>query len=326
MNKYLRSFRHNDSGSVALITAIGLFTFLGFVALALDISHIISVKSELQRAADASALAGVRGLYPDTVNTVSNASYPLCGQAQERALRALQGNIVDGMVPSTNDSTVETGSWNYATKQFSPSCNLNTNTMQVMVRRNGVNMLFARIFGINTMNESASSTAVMDWVKSVGPGTLPIAINEDYAKSGNLEKVTFNPSTSDVGGWFSVPPDSASASTLDAYVNAGSCPAIKVGDLINLNNGVITSVMQSLKDKLAERDGTWDVTLPLVDSTQFNEVKPVKGFVVFRITTVSATGGDKYVQGVPLALGMGPGGSTPGGANYGVLAPPRLVK
>ncbi len=325
MQSFWKTFRRNDSGSVAAMTALGLFALLGVVGLALDIGHIIGVKGELQRAADASALAGARGLYPDILNNITYGSPPNCAQAEARAGAAAANNPIEGTAPAREDTTVETGTWDYSTRQFIQQCNSFTNTVRVTIRKNGVPMAFARIFGINAVDESASATAVMDWVRGVGAGTVPIAINEDYAKSGNPEKITFNPSTSDVGGWFSVPPDSASASTLSDYINNGSCPPIKVGDIISLNNGVITSVLQLLAQKLAGHGGSWDVTLPVVDSTQFNENKPVKGFLVFRVTQVDATGGDKFVKGIPLSLGMGPGASVPGGANYGVLAPPRLV-
>ena len=44
--------------------AIGLVVFLGFGALALDIAHLVSVKRELTKAAEAGALSGARGLWP----------------------------------------------------------------------------------------------------------------------------------------------------------------------------------------------------------------------------------------------------------------------
>jgi len=327
MQKFIRRFQTDQSGSVAVVTAIGLFSILGLVALGLDISHLIEVRAELQRAADAGALAGARGLYPDVINLASFSSPPNCGQAYYRSRATVARNIVDGAAPGFDAVSVQTGTWDYGAKTFVPSCNTLTNTVQVRVQKLGINMLFARIFGITQLNCDATSTAVMDWVKGLGPGTLPIAVNEDYAKSGNVEKITFNPATSDVGGWFAVPPgDSTSASTLNDYIDTGSCPPIKVGDIIDLSNGVVESVLKNLKNRLAEHGGTWDTALPVVDSTQFNENKPVKGFLIFRITEVSAHGNDKYVSGIPLGLGMGPGAAIPGGSNYGVLAPPKLVK
>ena len=42
----------------AVLIAILMFVFLGFAALALDLSHLFVAKNELQNAADAGALAG----------------------------------------------------------------------------------------------------------------------------------------------------------------------------------------------------------------------------------------------------------------------------
>ena len=44
--------------------ALGMVVFLGFVALALDIAHLVTVKRELAKAAEAGALSGARGLWP----------------------------------------------------------------------------------------------------------------------------------------------------------------------------------------------------------------------------------------------------------------------
>ena len=53
-------------GSVAIITAIGLVVFLGFVSLAIDMGHLYTVRNELQNVADASALAAASALIVDS--------------------------------------------------------------------------------------------------------------------------------------------------------------------------------------------------------------------------------------------------------------------
>ena len=58
----MSAFGRNESGAVAIITAILMVVFLGFLALAVDIGHLAAVKNELQNAADAAALAGARAL------------------------------------------------------------------------------------------------------------------------------------------------------------------------------------------------------------------------------------------------------------------------
>ena len=56
----------DESGAVAVVVAIIFAVLCGFVALAVDIGHMVRVKAELQRTADAGALAGVTGFVPYT--------------------------------------------------------------------------------------------------------------------------------------------------------------------------------------------------------------------------------------------------------------------
>ena len=56
----------DESGAVAIVIAIIFAALCGFVALAFDIGHMLMVKAELQRTADAAALAGVTGFMPYT--------------------------------------------------------------------------------------------------------------------------------------------------------------------------------------------------------------------------------------------------------------------
>ena len=61
----------DESGATAIIIALIFSVLCGFVALAVDVGHMVVVKAELQRAADAGALSGVLGLVPYT------GSYPI---------------------------------------------------------------------------------------------------------------------------------------------------------------------------------------------------------------------------------------------------------
>jgi Flp pilus assembly protein TadG len=54
----------DESGAFGVIGAIIFTAICGFVGLALDFGHYYKVRAELQRTADAGALAGVTGLFP----------------------------------------------------------------------------------------------------------------------------------------------------------------------------------------------------------------------------------------------------------------------
>lgn len=96
----------DQSGAVAVIAAIALVVLLGFVALAIDIGRIAVVKSELQRAADAGALAGAIALgqgypCPNWENNVENTATNTAGE-----------NKVDGNLVTSAD--VQKGYWNFS--------------------------------------------------------------------------------------------------------------------------------------------------------------------------------------------------------------------
>ena len=61
----VRRERKGERGSVLAISAVGMMAFLLATGLAVDISHFYLVKSELQNAADAAALAGASALNGD---------------------------------------------------------------------------------------------------------------------------------------------------------------------------------------------------------------------------------------------------------------------
>ncbi|MCE5264195.1 MAG: pilus assembly protein TadG-related protein, partial [Deltaproteobacteria bacterium] len=66
----LKSFitgRRRQSGAAAILVAFLMIVFLGIAALALDIGYLYVVRTELQNAADASALAGAGRLYPRSI-------------------------------------------------------------------------------------------------------------------------------------------------------------------------------------------------------------------------------------------------------------------
>jgi len=326
MRKKMRGLLDQDSGVVAVAAAIGLVVFLGSAALALDIGHLSSTQNELIRAADAAAMAGARGLWPTTLPVVSANPPPDCTTAQTRALSTATnaGNKVDGASLSSSDVTVQVGRWNYQTKTFTQGCSATTNGVRVTIQKRGITSLFARLLGRATTDQSATSTAIMDYSQGVGKGSMPIAMNIRYAQPGTTLFINFSPDPLDNGGWFADPPDSGSAKTFRDYIDYGTCPPLNIGDMVSLQNGQDASVLSDLKAKLAEHGGAWDLICPVVNTDNFTHSEPIVGFLPFRITGVQDTGSDKGITGTVLGL-MESATASPGGINCGVLAPAKMV-
>ena len=51
--------KKSDRGQVLVLVALAIFVLLGLAALGIDVGYMYSVRHELQRTADAGALAGV---------------------------------------------------------------------------------------------------------------------------------------------------------------------------------------------------------------------------------------------------------------------------
>lgn len=138
------------SGSIVVIVALSLTVLLGFCALAVDYGQLVWRKNQLQRACDASALAGASQL-PDK------------RKAQD----------VAGTVAGQNGVTNPTYDFRGGTSQIQVSA-----TQRVQFG-------FARVLGINSSLVGASAIAERAALTAV-PGAVPLTMTpEDYAAHKN---------------------------------------------------------------------------------------------------------------------------------------------
>jgi hypothetical protein len=235
-------------------------------------------------------------------------------------------NRVENAALTTGEVAVEVGRWDYAAKLFNPGMSINANGVRVTASRANVSTILAQVLGQTPKNMSATAIAVMDFATAVGKGTLPIAVNQDYADNpGITVYIGFNPDPEDNGGWFAKDPDSASSNTFKDYIDNASCPPLNIGDIIDLENGVDVTALQHLRDALEARGGDWVVFLPVVDTPRFNHEDRIDNFVPVKITEVKNTGEPKYVKCLVLTLAEA-ASALPGGGKAGALAPPKLVQ
>jgi Flp pilus assembly protein TadG len=318
------AFFSDESGSVAAVSAIVLVVLLGMAAMALDIAHLVSVRRDLTKAAEAGALAGARGLWPKILPSTSASRSPDTVTAWQWAYDTARDNPVDGIKLAVNGVvSVSIGRWDYTTSQFTAG-SAPYNAVKVTTRRDGVKMILGHLFGVFSRDVRASAIAVMDFAKAVGQGSLPIAINQEYTDPGTVLFINFTPDPLDNGGWFTETSDSANAATFKDYIENASCPPLKVGDIINLQNGNDTTTLQLMKDTLALHTNGWYVMLPVVNTSSFNHAEPIMAFVPFKITEINDTSNPKGVTGTVVSLAEVPT-ALPGGTNYGALAPPKIV-
>jgi len=333
----LANFVRDKGGGIAVITALFLTVAAGAMAIAIDLGHIFLVRCELQRAADAGALAAARGLIPPGPIPPAGIT-PDCANALAVSQRIVAANTADGGNLTLPDADVIFGAWDIGSKTFvSLGCgNPNQVTaVKVITRKdnaaNGpVPLSFSRILGGMTDKELTAEAIGLTGYPGGGPGTFPLAVDADKVPPNNTPfRIHLNPTPSDEGCWHSYKDSSSGASDLRDYVNGTKTgPDLQVGDQINVKEGVADSVMKEVADQLATRTSqgqTYDVLVPIIpgDSSHAGWA-PIEGFATLRITEVVTQGSDKYLEGyiVPnYTAGLTPGGSM----NTGTWVTPKMV-
>jgi Flp pilus assembly protein TadG len=331
MLEQLRKFLKEQRGFGTATACISMMALLGAAALAVDIGNLAVTKGELQRAVDAGAMAGARALWPTALPMMLNPpSNPSCVSAKDVALNTAThvSNKVGGQILTAADLTIEVGNYDNAARSFTPKgdCTLTSNAVRIKAKKQITNIFFAGVFGVDYLQPKAEAVGSMSFAKAVGKGTLPMAINKMFVVPGNEIFINFVNDPNDNAGWFADPPDKTGAPTFQDYIVNESCPPLKIGDVINLQNGQDTSCLQALADELKEHPGGWDTFLPVVNTDKFNHPEPITGFVPFRITEVSDTGSTKGVRGKVVALSVCKGALPGSDVNCGTLAPVKVMQ
>ena len=148
-----------DAGSVLFMTAVIMVGLLGISAFAIDLVSFYLARAEAQRAADAAALAGAK-VFADSSCTGTTAG---CsgeeGTATQQAQYVGNQNYIGGQAVSIQSSDV-TFSYPAVTEP----------QITVVVKRS-VPTFFAKIFGIQTSNISATATA-----EAYAGGPTPVGV------------------------------------------------------------------------------------------------------------------------------------------------------
>jgi len=132
--------RTGNRGQVLVIVALAFAVFLGFAALAVDVAYMYTVRNELQRSADAGALAGASAFVDPLVPLVA-----LQATARDWAKTfASQNTVAGALLNNVTDDNVDVS--------------LADNLVRV---RTGltVDLFFARIFGRERTTVQATAAA-----------------------------------------------------------------------------------------------------------------------------------------------------------------------
>ncbi len=189
----VRSRRTQRRGAVAAMTVVSSGVLVGFAALAIDVGRLYNAKEEMQRTADATALAGAAKVLDKhrLMGTPDTSDDRNLIQAEISRFASL--NKIGNTAPAVSSADVLVG---YLTDPTNLSEPISTsdpnliNTVRVTIRRdstlNGpIGLWFAQIFGIRNASLTATAAAtfkdgVTGWRVTAQSGNaelLPLALH-----------------------------------------------------------------------------------------------------------------------------------------------------
>ena len=172
---FFRKVLHDESGQTMYFLAIGgMMLLLGMGGLTVDVGHAYVVRTQLQGAVNAAALAGVSGL--------SN------GQAAQTASNFLANNNVQGLGTITSPTpTVFCAKMMMPAGESCTSSSLPANAVQISATAT-LPTYFMKMLGVKTLTVNATATAspgeVKPWIVEFVLDTTPSMVDADSNCTG----------------------------------------------------------------------------------------------------------------------------------------------
>jgi len=185
--------RNPEKGQTILLVAVALVSLLGMAALAIDVVTLYVARNEIQRAADAAALAGAKAIADSGVTTLSPDDPSLAGAttlAQTMATASINAilpyNLVAGNQPTLLSAPIT----------YPASSNPTNSNPHITVTLQVTNLptFFAHIWGRTAVTTSASATAEAYNPANINAAFTPISptsvkpwlvANLDPTRAGN---------------------------------------------------------------------------------------------------------------------------------------------
>jgi Flp pilus assembly protein TadG len=197
-NKFLSRHRHHERGQTILLVAISIVSLLAMAALAIDIVTLYVARSEIQRAADADALAAAKAIADSGVTSLQPTDPNLTAAqnlAQNMATAAVTGlitapniNLVAGQAARMT-TVAPVINW---TNQGNPYVTVN-------LQRNNLPTFFSKIWAGTPPSVTAAATAEV-YNPSNLPNMTPIALKSVKPwLVANADPVTSNPFVNTAG-------------------------------------------------------------------------------------------------------------------------------
>jgi Flp pilus assembly protein TadG len=297
---------------VALIPALILIIVIGVGAFAIDTTHNMTVRSELQNATDAAALAGARDLIDvKTENT-----------ADSTALDVASQNKADGKDVSntTRGVTVTSQCSSWDTSNNSATCTVDA--------QQTIGNVFAKLFGHATDNVNTHSVAIAyRSITGIAPNYgFPMMVSIDTTNGnpkpinqlniGDSFDIFINSQQWKNAAWTSFKMQNTNANWLKTAMEMGLglqpmqdgiFTGIDVGDNASLANGVEGQKALAGGEELSALTAEgMNVTIPVMSGDPpYNQDRQVVGFITIHVTGVdiNKSGGQVEILHAKLVKG-----------------------
>jgi hypothetical protein len=214
-------------GVTAVLVAVSTTVLMGMAALAIDIGIVCAAKADLQKVADAAALAAASQLANILEAEENNTTVQALAKAAARSV--LKDNPVIGKDIELADTDIEFGinEWDAAQGKFLFAPSLATsgiNAARITTRRtsgssNGpLSLTFGRIFGFHEKDVLASATAILVPRDIMVIADLSGSYNDDSELRNYAENDPVGISLYEV--WQTMPNSTASGDLLEAWLEA----------------------------------------------------------------------------------------------------------
>jgi Flp pilus assembly protein TadG len=299
LNKF--TLPRDESGAVAVYYLLIFTVLCGFGGLAVDYGNLVRVRAEVQRTADAAALAGAAGLVPYTGTAPTQTPNWTGAITKAQTLVSNVANKADSLPFAAGEGAVDYGYWLLApptgSTQTLPKARPTTAAylpepaIQVSLNRN-VSLYLAPLVGV-TSPKTVSATATAILPEGYGTsGIPPVAVswdtvyNPDPTHPGTyiidvLEQDVKPQSNKGVAGWININGGNSVPSVrIDANMVADPS-GVATGSLVY----AVPGTKATLTDYMAIGD---TIVIPVVQDVSKMEWMPILEWAAFKIDAMSA--------------------------------------
>jgi hypothetical protein len=161
--------RYFGKGQMAIVMTLAIATLVGVMSLGADVGVMYYNWNQLQKGADAAALAGANYLNGGITFATANVNAGCTGQSDDAKKAACSYAMNNGLAADANSLTINEPGVNLPVGAPTPN-------LQVIVSRSGIPYTFGRIIGLDTYSVKAFAAAKSTLPTNSANGLFPLGM------------------------------------------------------------------------------------------------------------------------------------------------------